>query len=302
MPARAPRLSRIARPTKARPRDDAPSGPRAPAYVFVSAMASNPTWRMDGQKHAFSEMILVYRGSQSVAFRPGHHPSSGPMGRETAASGEVLLYPAGLFHSEASNPRDPVETVCVAFRGAPGGTLQKLMDREGHLRLMGRWLYETRFQDYPGIGRLRDAYVAAMVQEFRRLAALPAEDAAVGRVRSHIHGHLPAPLGLSDLAAVAGMSRSHFCRRYHALTGRTPMEDLWRIRLEEARALILSTRESLGVIARETGFSNPYHFSRKFRQVYGMAPGSLRKGADGAVPRGESGPRMDRGKGAPRRG
>jgi AraC-like DNA-binding protein len=238
-------------------------------------MAPNPHWQMRGQSHDFCELIVIDRGQQTIT-----HGEAGRAGGDRsvtmAETGDVLLYPAGLPHDEVSNAANPVETICIAFKGNMGKALRRARDREGHARLMARWLLEAHYQDYPGIRGLRQAYLEAILQEFHRLAALPAEDASVARVRGHIQRHLCDSLTLSDLAEVAQMSRHHFCRRFKAITGRTPMEEVWRMRLTEARALVVGSPMTLTAIAEATGFSNPFHFSRKFRASFGMPPGSLR--------------------------
>lgn len=277
MPVVRESLSRIAHAKRARPaaaggtRVLRPKGPR-PRYRHISAMAPNPHWRMVHQKHDFCEIIVIQRGREQVTWsRP-----DGTMAEITAATGDLLLYPKGLLHHERTDASDPVETICIAWDGPSGPEVRRVRDREGHVRHMARWLMEAHFQDYPGIDALRQSLLESVLAEVHRLSHLPAEDAAVGRVRGYILGHLNDPISLQDLAEVAGMSRHHFCRRFKALTGRTPMDEVWRLRLVEARSLILSSNLTLTEISEASGFQNPFHFSRKFRQFWGMAPGRLR--------------------------
>lgn len=82
---------------------------------------------------------------------------------------------------------------------------------------------------------------------------------------------------LEDLAAEAGMSRTAFAGRFHALLGVTPMAYLqsWRLavaRLEIGRGLPLKA------VARRVGFGSSAAFSRAFSRRYGYAPSATTAG------------------------
>ncbi len=56
-------------------------------------------------------------------------------------------------------------------------------------------------------------------------------------------------------------------------------------RLERSLLLLARTDLSVQEIAADTGFVSPYHFSRSFRAVYGLAPSRMRSALDaGEVP------------------
>ena len=94
------------------------------------------------------------------------------------------------------------------------------------------------------------------------------------RVRAHIQAHLGERLPLVDLAAVAGVSTSHFAKAFHRSVGETPHRFLVRQRLEHARSLLRANREaiSLSEAAFQAGFSSQSHFTRCFRSRYGLTP------------------------------
>ena len=73
------------------------------------------------------------------------------------------------------------------------------------------------------------------------------------------------------------MTKYHFLRRYRALTGKTPMEDVRAIRLDFARNLILTTDLPLKLIAVQAGLGDAYQLSRLFRKHLNLAPSALRR-------------------------
>ena len=100
---------------------------------------------------------------------------------------------------------------------------------------------------------------------------------AEARVLAHIRAHLGESLSLSNLAAVAGFSTSHFARAFRTSVGETPHRFIVRQRVERARELLRAGNGevSLGEAAFQLGFSSQSHFTRCFRAMYGTTPGEF---------------------------
>lgn len=99
------------------------------------------------------------------------------------------------------------------------------------------------------------------------------------------HGGLPAFIaahaaeGLSnrELARKSGRSLSAFHRQFVATFGTTPQRWLMERRLQRAKVLLSSSSLPITEIAYETGFRDPAHFSRAFKQRFGTPPRALRR-------------------------
>jgi transcriptional regulator GlxA family with amidase domain len=113
------------------------------------------------------------------------------------------------------------------------------------------------------------------VQELKWLVTRP-QDPWQDAIRAHVIKNIATPLSLRDMARRAGMSRFAFIRKFKRLTGRTPMEDLRLIRLNEARNLILSTGLPLKAIAPAVGIGDEYQLSKLFRRYFGISPRQMR--------------------------
>jgi AraC family transcriptional regulator len=79
-------------------------------------------------------------------------------------------------------------------------------------------------------------------------------------------------LSLSELASVAGISRFHFSRPFRESMGISPIKYVERSRLEAARRMIVSGRQTLSQIAIATGFADQSHFTRRFKRHFAMTP------------------------------
>ena len=82
---------------------------------------------------------------------------------------------------------------------------------------------------------------------------------------------------LNQLARTAGMSRSKFAKVFAETMAATPMEFVARTRLDQARNLLISTDLPVSTIATRVGFGSRSHFSRAFRDRFGLDPSSMRK-------------------------
>lgn len=96
------------------------------------------------------------------------------------------------------------------------------------------------------------------------------------RAKEFIEGHLAENLSLADLARECALSVAQFARSFKRSTGKAPYQFLTERRIERARDLLLHTELPLADVAVCCGFADQSHFTKKFRRVVGMSPGSFR--------------------------
>lgn len=100
----------------------------------------------------------------------------------------------------------------------------------------------------------------------------------VKKITAYMLERLGAPIGLDDLAGVAGLSRFHFCTAFREATGSTPHEWLVRLRIERARQLLADPALSITEIAFAVGYETPSSFAAAFRKVMSTTPTHFRRG------------------------
>jgi len=96
--------------------------------------------------------------------------------------------------------------------------------------------------------------------------------------------NITTPLEIAVIAKLVKSSSRQLERVFLAETGTSPSEYYRNSRLKYARYLLTTTDLPIVTIAGESGFSDASHFIRHFQQLYGMAPGRLRKALSGATP------------------
>ncbi|MER6571856.1 helix-turn-helix domain-containing protein [Streptomyces sp. NPDC001093] len=112
----------------------------------------------------------------------------------------------------------------------------------------------------------------------RTPAPAPDADARVRRAEELIAADPGAPHTVSSLAESVALSPSRFAHLFTLRTGRSPMRALREARLRHAARLLEGTDLTVERVATACGFGSPFHFSRVFRERYGVPPGAYRAG------------------------
>jgi AraC-like DNA-binding protein len=95
----------------------------------------------------------------------------------------------------------------------------------------------------------------------------------VSRAIRWIRDNYAEPMRISDLARLAGMSPSAFHRHFRAVTTLSPLQFQKRIRLQEARSLLVARPGDVAGVGHLVGYDSPTQFSREYRRLFGAPPG-----------------------------
>lgn len=87
-----------------------------------------------------------------------------------------------------------------------------------------------------------------------------------------IETHLLSDISLEELSQLCNMSLSTFKRYFRKIYNTTPNEYLFDKRLENSKKLLATAEQSIDDIALLSGFKTTAHFSRKFKEKYGIPP------------------------------
>jgi AraC-like DNA-binding protein len=100
---------------------------------------------------------------------------------------------------------------------------------------------------------------------------------ALKRIREHVEKGLAEKINVCELAALVGLSESHFSRAFKQSVGQSPHRYLLLRRIAAAAELIEKTDRQLTEIALDAGFSDQCHFTRMFVREMGETPLAFRK-------------------------
>lgn len=148
--------------------------------------------------------------------------------------------------------------------------------------LMDAWVRLLRLMDKPEeIAALASVYEREILYRVLQgphgwmLRDIAAPDSAMARVNmaiARIRQDFADPIRVDALAQLASMSVSAFHRHFKAVTALSPLQYQKRVRLLQARTLMVAHAKSVTGAAFEVGYESATQFSRDYARVFGLPP------------------------------
>jgi AraC-like DNA-binding protein len=206
--------------------------------------------------------------------------------------GVVFAYAPTARCEIRTEPNDPMVKYFVAFAGRG---VRKSLERCGLGVNVARQLpahaevtsvFEDLVREGQRSGALAERICAALVD----LLLLKIEDAtmvapharepareAFLRCKALIDADAERLSTLEQVAALAGVEASSVCRWFRRYQGTSPYQYLMRRKMNLAAEYLIENGGLVKEVAQRIGFADPYHFSRAFKAVHGVAPSELLK-------------------------
>jgi len=92
-------------------------------------------------------------------------------------------------------------------------------------------------------------------------------------IRDHVHERLT----VDDVLDAVPVNRRFLERRFKDHLGRTPLQEIRRVRIEKAKELLSGTDMSMPTVAKRSGFPNPERLANVFHAMTGMTPTQYRR-------------------------
>jgi AraC-like DNA-binding protein len=114
----------------------------------------------------------------------------------------------------------------------------------------------------------------------RRLSWPGGQVQRVARAVAVLRSEFARPMRIEQLANIAGMSLSSFHRNFREVTSLTPLQFQKRLRLIEARRLLLSQRMTASRAAVTVGYESVSQFTREYTRMFGVPPARHRRSVE----------------------
>lgn len=82
---------------------------------------------------------------------------------------------------------------------------------------------------------------------------------------------------VSDMAEMVKLSLNQFIRVFTAHTGMTPKKYIDNFKIKLAAEALHNSSDTLSQIAEQLGYQDPFHFSKRFKEITGVSPAEYRK-------------------------
>ena len=106
----------------------------------------------------------------------------------------------------------------------------------------------------------------------RHLATLGGYTPDIARAVERLRQDFDQPLRIEQIARELGMSVSGFHHHFKAVTAMSPLQFQKRLRLQEARRLMLGEDLDAALAASRVGYYDASHFNREYKNLFGVPP------------------------------
>jgi len=214
------------------------------------------------------------------------------------SAGELVWIPADTPHAYGSAHDDPWTIVWVHFCGSTAGSWRSEINwAESDIdtfhfgsraapTLGLDEVYSTLERGYSFhhllAARIALEHSLSSLLELSRISG--AERSAGERtanVRKLIIASPARNYRLAELAESAGLSVPHFTNLFKKQCGFAPIDFVLRQRIRLGCKLLDTTTATIGSIAEQVGFKDPYYFSRCFTKIMGASPREYRNSVKG---------------------
>lgn len=244
-----------------------------------------PDWYRPLYEHRFYSFWLITRGKGTYILDGITH---------TAEPGKLFIVTPGMRIERSTDPHDPLEFYFIRFSCAESfeengewtfgasdpdsfplrgvftlldplpivnafAQMDQLMKRRGQVVLMRRRIL---FLDI----------LVLIVTDLRGHAVTGSTTQAIERTIDYMVNHYREKMSLEDLAALAGLSGSHYTRLFKKYTNYSPIQYLTHLRMDRAKELLILSDYKLKSIASSVGYDDELYFSRLFKKVVGLPP------------------------------
>jgi AraC-like DNA-binding protein len=226
------------------------------------------------------QLVVMHSGDATVTVdKTKHSLAAGHVYLLTPGHREYFTFSRdrGTHHSWCSvNPGRMPDDMAQSLQKAPRDVpCSEIMDR----------LLSVVFDIDPASGHcaaaLIESFAITLFHEYLHVADTrsqsPRNDPVIARAISYMEWHFADEDCLAGCHAHAGISRNVLTKRFGELLQVTPAKYLWRLRTEKGIAMLYDTGLTISEIAYRCGFKNPYHFSRKVKELHGQSPRDMRR-------------------------
>jgi len=256
---------------------------RSIAVVSGGCEHCGPDYQIDRQDFPYFSIEFVARGQGTLT-----------LGDRTVPlfPGRVFSYGPEIPHVIETDADDPLVKYFVDFTGRKAlklltehglspGTPVRLASPEGVLRV-----FDDLIANGAGGARYGPLIAATLVELLilKIAEAASVEDgyravafSTYQSCREFIRDHSLELRSLADVAEACHVDEAYLCRLFSRFDDQSPYQYLMQLKMTAAAVRLQREDKLVKQIAYELGFSDPFHFSRAFKKVFGLSPAAFRK-------------------------
>ena len=260
-----------------------PRQDRALAVVCGGCEHCAPDYSVHRASFPYYSIEFVARGRGTARLQGRRYPLQ---------AGRLFSYGPRIRQDIVTDPSEPLVKYFVDFAGfqarellrtcrlAPGRAVQVFAPNEVEAvfdELIRNGLKETGHS--AAICAKLLEYLALKIAE--SLAPLEGVEsqafATYQKCRLHIQTHFQRLRTLDQISREGHVNAAYLCRLFRRYGHQSPYQYLLRLKMSLAAEQLHQPGALVKQVAEQTGFSDPFHFSRAFKSVFGLSPDAFRR-------------------------
>ena len=225
-----------------------------------------------GESHPMAELLYVDKGSlHSVADGQDLH----------LQQGDMVLYAPDQWHMQYADPDQAPQMVTIGFwaRGVRWDALcnRRFQPDQEITTLVRQILREQQQGNDDSIFSLLTLLLLHLQRsEVKEVTGIQpvvsGENTIIRNAQQFVQEHVEEKLTVPVVAERIGVSASYLTALFHKHLQLSPGEYIRRIKLGRSKQLIREGQMNFTQISESLQYSTVHHFSRQFKQMFGMTP------------------------------
>jgi len=246
-----------------------------PDVFYAVSRRCKPSWVLHEQALAGWNITYVISGEALYTID----------GKELCAkAGDLLCLPPGTLRSALSFHDRLMKCLSIDFllKETAGESASLPFPRICHLgirkdvmqsfqELMRAWIERP-----PGYSTRVRGLLLLILHRLMELTVFnidsSAADPRIEKVSRYIALHYSEKLTVQDMADLVDLTTAYLGSLFKRETGFSVNQYLTRVRVKNAENLLRSGEYRVSEVAELCGFSDPFHFDRRFKEITGLAP------------------------------
>lgn len=210
----------------------------------------------------------------------------------------------GLYHRTSSLSDAPFKRYGIKFTPKLAGRCMEQIGKENFEKLMSHLCYELSYDAQNKVIRMFEDMlyeyehydsnsefiiegilnhlIITILREGKIAESanlqLNIQDDTITGILSYFDLHYAENPSIEALAGIAGLSESHFMKRFRECVGSSYKTYLNCYKIRLAQSILLNTQKPISQISEELGFCNANYFCKIFSRICGKSPREFRKG------------------------
>ena len=200
--------------------------------------------------------------------------------------GELVIYGPGQWHMQYADMDQAPRFITVTFQTS-NVDLSSLINRKFTLPQDLTSLLQKCLQEQERMGLLSPDLItvsmelmllllmehqATPAQTLKTPYALHSENEIIRRAQQYVSTHIRQKLSVPLVARMVDVSPSYLTALFHKHLEISPGEYIRRVKLQESKHLIREGKLNFTEIAAALNYSTVHHFSRQFKEKFGITP------------------------------